>query len=217
MRIFRGTVFFLAFATPLAGAAFAQSSGDTGSASGEDYSFAQCDAARSELAAMETPQERNSARAKALLDIYASDRCQAIMAERAQLASADPGMDSMLQMLREEGIKIDSRLDSVARACRRNVDPALSGEEREESVRDCTAEQQMIAYTEAINEMNANRQAASEEEKARYEAELAAVERRNREIEAEAVANQADYERRMEEWREAVRRCEQGEDEYCAR
>ena len=216
MRIFQGTAFLLAIAAPLAGTALAQPSSDPAPTVGEAYTYAQCDSARSELAAMDTPQDRNSERAKALLDIYTSNRCQAIMAERAELASANPGMDSMLQMLREEGINIDSRMDSVARACRRNADPALSGEESEASVRDCTAKRQMIVYTEAINEMNASRRATSEEDRARYEAEVAAVERRNREIEAEAVANRDAYEERMAQWREAVRRCEQGELEYCA-
>lgn len=183
------------------------------------YTYAQCADARAEMARMTTAEQRNSDRAKRLVAIYTSRDCEQIMARRAQSSSADPGMASMMQMLREEGIDIDARFAQAREDCRRrfafsNSDGAAA--QRNQAIADCTAQAQQVAYTSAINEMNGNRQSTYRREMERHRAEVAELERQRAENERKVAAEKEAYERSMAEWRRAVRLCNEGKREYCA-
>lgn len=181
--------------------------------------YTQCASARAEMARMTTAEQRNSDRAKRLVAIYTSPDCERIMARRAQSSSADPGMASMMQMLRDEGIDIDARFSEAREDCRRrfafsNSDGAAA--QRNQAIADCTAEAEQVIYTAAINEMNRNRQSTYQREMEQHRAEVAELERQRVANERKVAAEKEAYERSMAEWRRAVRLCNEGKREYCA-
>jgi hypothetical protein len=113
-------------------------------------------------------------------------------------SAVDAEISNMMQMLRDEGIDIDARMERARAICR---DRIMAGQDEEDSIADpetaianCAAIEQQKAYSEAINEMNANRQNSFAQAMAKHLAEVAEAERRQREYEAELAAHNAKLE-----------------------
>lgn len=112
----------------------------------------------------------------------------------APVSTVDAEISSMMQMLRDEGIDIDARMDRARELCRERV----TAQQDEESVSDpatlvenCAVIEQQKAYSQAINEMNANRQNSFTQAMEKHLAEVAEADRRQREYEAEMAEHNA--------------------------
>ena len=121
-------------------------------------------------------------------------------------------------MLRDEGIDIDVRMAEVPQWCRNKVarDIAMGATgDRQSLQEDCVVQRQLVVYTQAIEDMNEARSNSYERSVQQHREEVAALERQEQERQRKIAADKADYERRMAEWRRAVRLCNEGKREYC--
>lgn len=109
-------------------------------------------------------------------------------------STLDAEISNMMQMLRDEGIDIDARMDRARDFCRQRVMAERdeeSADDPETLIQNCAVIEQQKAYSEAINEMNANRQNSFTQAMAQHLAEVAEAERRQREYEAELADHNA--------------------------
>lgn len=117
----------------------------------------------------------------------------------------------MMQMLRDEGIDIDARMQLARNACRNTVASEAtdaSNEEIEAAIEECAVVEEGIIYARAINEMNANRVNTFNNAMAQYNAQVAEAERKQREYEANMDghnAELAEIQRQQEQYEREMR------------
>lgn len=103
-------------------------------------------------------------------------------------SALDAEMATMMQMMRDEGIDIDARIEAVRASCRDRF--ASPGDEENsdstaEAIENCAVVEKQIVYAQAINEMNANRRAKFDAAMAQHIADVAEADRLQREYEKE--------------------------------
>lgn len=181
------------------------------------FSAAKCRSSLSELTSL--PQAaRGSDREKIAMHIVSSDECRSLRAQRARQLSADPGIATMMQTLKEGGIDVEARMPAQVERCRERVDrriaSGVSGN-RQQMIEGCVAVARQMVYSSAINELNDRVNARYEQEMIEHRAELARLEAERQEKKRKEAAEKAAYEKSMAEWRRKVRLCEEGKREYC--
>ncbi len=151
----------------------------------------------------------------------------------ANISNTQVEVANLLQMLRDNDIDIDARMDRASQECQSRFASGplpKNAATRDEAISACTLTNQQILYAKAINEMNAKRQNVYQRERAAYEARLAEFEQqrqahqnRIRELaemerarQMQIAEDRAKAQRERAEWRQAVELCEQGKREYCA-
>jgi hypothetical protein len=106
----------------------------------------------------------------------------------------DGEIAGMMQMMRDEGIDIDARMEDARSGCRTRLsaeEVERSAEELEEAIANCTLVEQQIVYARGINELNANRQSSFAQAMAAHKAELAEAERKQRQYQREVEERDA--------------------------
>lgn len=127
-------------------------------------------------------------------------------------AEVDAEVAQIMQMLRNEGIDIDERMERARILCR-NQSLSDGGEadqaELDETIRKCILVEEEVVYGRAINEMNANRANAFDSAMAQYNADIAEVERKKREFDLKQSEYESEMQRHNAELAEVQRKQEQ--------
>jgi len=139
--------------------------------------------------------------------IWSSPVC-AQARKKAEL-QVDSAIESNQQLIRSQSADYDERLAEIPALCKSIVDRRWSAasetfraeQKKDELLTSCIRNRSHALRTEYLHRLN-------EESAAQYAERL-----RLNEAHAE---RRAAYERKMEEWREAVRRCNAGEIRYCS-
>ena len=172
------------------------------------FTVQDCRNASRRIASYNTMQERNSDAAKIQLHIYQSGECAEWRARRSAELSAEPGIAQMEALLESRGIDLSQRVSEARARCE---SAAPEGPARTS----CIANARQAAYSAAIIDLQNDTAAQYNRDMAAYREKVAEVEQRKRDIAAKAAADKAAHERRMAEWRRAVRLCNEGQHEYC--
>jgi len=147
--------------------------------------------------------------------IWSSQQC--VQARQTAELQVDPAIESNEQLIRSLSEDYDARLAEVPAICKPIVDKRWSGasekfraeQNKSELLTSCIRNRSHALRTEYLNRLN-QESAAQYAERLRLNEQTIAA---DREAHAE---RRAAYERKMDEWREAVRRCNAGEIRYCS-
>lgn len=148
--------------------------------------------------------------------IWSSPQC--VQARKNAELYVDPQIESNEQFIRSRTPDYDRQLAEIPAICQPIVDRRWSGasekfraeQKKSELLTSCIRNRSHALRAEYLNRLNEESEAEHAEQLRLNEEKIAA----NQRAEAES---RAAYERKIEEWREAVRRCNAGEIQYCSR
>ena len=177
-------------------------------------SSADCEAAKQYLVGQysRTNPETN----EKYYQIWSSPQC--VQARKNAELYVDPEIESNERLIRSRSPDYDARLAEIPGICRPIVEKRWSAasekfkaeQKKSELLISCIRNRSHALRAEYLNRLNEESEAEHAERLRLNEEQIAA----DQLAEAES---RAAYERKMEEWREAVRRCNAGEIQYCAR
>ena len=147
--------------------------------------------------------------------IWSSPQC--VQARKNGELSVDPQIESNERLIRSRYPDYDTQLAEIPATCQLIVDRRWAGasekfraeQEKSELLTACIRNRSHALRAEYLNRLNEESEAQYADSRRLNEETVAA----NQLAEAE---RRAAYERKMEEWREAVRRCNAGEVRYCS-
>lgn len=176
------------------------------------FTEAECKAADQALAKTDGRDRRAGA-------IMESQDCSRFRKARAFDVTDD--MARMMRLLEAEGIDFNSRLVDRIEECEVQADQEVASSsaermatnDRQQLVDTCSANAQMVLYSEGILELNAARVQKGKADKAAFDAEVA---RAKKEHESAVAASEAAHRAAMAKWRREVQLCEGGQLQYCA-
>ncbi len=147
--------------------------------------------------------------------IWSSSKC--VQARKNAELKVDSAIESNEQLIRSLSADYDARLAEIPGICRPIVDKRWSGasekfraeQNKSELLTSCIRNRSHALRTEYLHRLN-EESAAQYAERVRLNEEMIAADQ------LAHAERRAAYDRKMDEWREAVRRCNAGEIRYCA-
>lgn len=171
------------------------------------FSVAQCDASVTKLAELQEARQSETIEGQRQYAIWSSSDCSSRRKKGAMNVS--PDIQYMAARLKANNIDLDQRTELERQKC------SLLPDERKKG--SCILNSRLVAYSKALNELNANSRNAYQSGVRDYQSKLADVERRKRERVAKIEADKAAYNESIRKWREGVALCKKGRREYCAK
>ncbi|PHR20774.1 MAG: hypothetical protein COA41_03655 [Sphingopyxis sp.] len=171
------------------------------------FSAAQCDASVTKLAQLQEARQSETIEGKREFAIWSSSDCSSRRKKGAMNVS--PDIQHMAARLKADNIDLDQRTELERQKCSLLTDEGKKGS--------CLLNSRLVAYSKAINEVNANSRNAYQSGVRDYQSKLADVERIKRERLAKIEADKAAYNESIRKWREGVALCKKGKREYCAK
>tara|TARA_R110002020_G_scaffold6037_1_gene25311 strand:- start:11 stop:628 length:618 start_codon:yes stop_codon:yes gene_type:complete len=148
-------------------------------------------------------------------NIWSSPQCE--QARKNAELSVDPGIESNEQLIRSRSPDYDTRLAKIPALCEPIVEKRWSGasekfraeQKKSELLTSCIRNQSHALRAEYLNRVNEQSEAQYAEKLKLNQQKIAADQKAD-------ADRQAAYEIKMDEWRDAVKRCNAGEIRYCS-
>tara|TARA_R110000824_G_scaffold250748_3_gene439532 strand:+ start:706 stop:1323 length:618 start_codon:yes stop_codon:yes gene_type:complete len=148
-------------------------------------------------------------------NIWSSPQC--VQARKNAELSVDPGIKSNEQLIRSRSQDYDTRLAKIPALCEPIVEKRWSGasekfraeQQKSELLTSCIRNQSHALRAEYLNRVNEQSEAQYAEKLKLNQQKIAADQKAD-------ADRQAAYEIKMDEWRDAVKRCNAGEIRYCS-
>lgn len=170
------------------------------------FSAAQCDASVTKLAQLQEARQSETVEGQRQYAIWSSSDCTT--KRKTGAMDVSPDIQTMAARLKADSIDLDQRTEIERQKCSLLTDESKKGS--------CILNSRLVAYSVAINEVNANSRDQYQSGLREYESKLADVEQKKRERIEKIAADEAAYNESMRKWREGVALCKKGKREYCA-